>query len=204
MIKFYMSNNELDIDKAFNQETLDQIESLSTINFKWSGITKVQNAINLIINRWSFFIKEGSILCLEKQEIKEFTFYNGSYNLKTYSQNFILTSNIKGTPIWNLNNYFILKYHLFQEFINILRNSDTLVLDSLSEENLIDKIFLMDFIYSFINKNYLLIYTQENKTLIKVEIDLSRTIEKLEELINEMEDNLTLFNKELQISYNII
>ena len=63
-------------------------------------------------------------------------------------------------------------------------------LDSLSIEYKIDKGFLIDFIYSLINKNLLEISSEENKSLLKVKSNLEQILNQLDKSINEMELNL--------------
>lgn len=74
-----------------------------------------------------------------------------------------------------------------QDLKDKLKNLDILDLDSLSIDYKVDKGFLIDFIFSLINKNLLEISSDENKSLLKVKSNLQQILNALDESLNEME-----------------
>ena len=190
MIKYYLINNELDIDNEFNREIEENLHGVS-LKFSWNGNTQDEHIVDILVDRWNFFIENGKFTFIDKQYgITEITFNNGFYHLKTFNQNGgILFEKEEGNK-WDFGRYHILRYHLVQDLKEKLQNLDFLDLDSLAIEYKIDKGFLIDFIYSLINKNLLEISSEEKKSLLRVKSNLEQIINQLNESINEMEVNL--------------
>ena len=193
MVKFYGTNNELDIDDDLNKFLDDEVSKSgdATIKSSWTGNTQNESIIDTIVDRLNFFIKTGSITYLDKQGISEITFDSGFCNIKSFNKSGTIISEKNLTPKWDFGRYHILRYHLFQDLKEKLKNLDILDLDSLAIEYNIDKGFLIDFIYSFINKNFLEISVEDRKSLLKIKSNLDQILNKLDESINEMEINLT-------------
>ena len=191
MIKFYQINTELDIDDEFNKFIEDHLNDDHTINAKWSGNSRNELISSVLIDRFNFFIESGKITFIEKQKgIKEIVFSDEFYEERSYDSIGNIISEKTESNKWDFRRYHILRYHLVQDLKDKLTNLDILDLDSLSIEYKIDKGFLIDFIYSFINKNFVEITSEENKSLLKVKSNLEQILHLLDDSINEMEMSL--------------
>ena len=191
MIKFYQINSELDIDNEFNKFIDDNLTSNLTINANWSGNSQNGMLFSILNDRFNFFIESGKITIIEKAKgITEITFENDFYDKRSFDSLGNIISEKKESNKWDFRRYRILRYHLVQDLKDKLTNLDILDLDSLSIEYKIDKGFLIDFIYSFINKNLVEITSEENKSLLKVKSNLEQILHLLDESITEMEMNL--------------
>ena len=182
MIKFYSINNELDVDTDFN-DYLDEIQENNILKGSWSGNSQSENILDIIVDRFNFFIESGSISSISK-------FNNGYYDEKTYDSHGNTISEKKETNKWDFGRYHILRYHLVQDLKDKLSNLDILDLDSLSIEYRIDKGFLIDFIFALLNKDLIEISLEENKSLLKVKSNLDQILNLLEKSIDEMEMGL--------------
>ena len=191
MIKFYQINTELDIDDEFNKFIEDHLNDDHTINANWSGNSRNELISSVLIDRFNFFIESGKITFIEKQKgIKEIVFSDEFYEERSYDSIGNIISEKTESNKWDFRRYHILRYHLVQDLKDKLTNLDILDLDSLSIEYKIDKGFLIDFIYSFINKNFVEITSEENKSLLKVKSNLEQILHLLDDSINEMEMSL--------------
>ena len=188
MVRFYLINNELDIDPEFNRFIDDQLSESHHIEGSWNGNTQNDNIIDVIVDRFNFFIDSGKLTIVDKQKgITEIVFNKGFYDEKIFDSHGDILSEIKRVNKWDMGRYHILRYHLVQDLKDKLTNLDYLDLDSLSIEYNIDKGFLIDFIYSFINKNYLEISSDEKKSLLRVKSNLDQILNHLDESLSEME-----------------
>ena len=190
MIRFYAINNELDIDSEFNKFIESKLQNSYNIKASWNGASQSDNILNIIVDRFNFFIESGTITSISTNGITEIKFNNGYYAEKTFDSHGNTISEKNETNKWDFGRYHILRYHLVQDLKDKLQNLDILDLDSLSIEYKIDKGFLIDFIYSLINKNLLEISSEENKSLLKVKSNLEQILNQLDKSINEMELNL--------------
>ena len=190
MIRFYAINNELDIDSEFNKFIESKLQNSYNIKASWNGASQSDNILNIIVDRFNFFIESGIITSISTNGITEIKFNNGYYAEKTFDSHGNTISEKNETNKWDFGRYHILRYHLVQDLKDKLQNLDILDLDSLSIEYKIDKGFLIDFIYSLINKNLLEISSEENKSLLKVKSNLEQILNQLDKSINEMELNL--------------
>ena len=193
MIKYYLINNELDIDSEFNKTIDDQINESdgTSIKVSWSGLTQQENLVDIIVDRWNFFIETGKFTFIDKQQgITEVKFDNGFFHSKTFNSHGGIIAERKELNKWDFGRYHILRYHLVQDLKDKLQNLDFLDLDSLAIEYRIDKGFLIDFIYSFINKNLVEISSDQSGSLLRVKSNLEQILNQLNESINKMEMDL--------------
>ena len=191
MLKFYSINPELDIDTDLNTFLEKQLIESSTIKASWVGNTQSENLLDIIIDRFNFFIESGILTCVDKKGINEVKFGNESCVIRTFNKAGTIVSEKIIVNNWDFSKYRILRYHLYNDLKEKLQDMDILDIDSLAIEYCIDKGFIIDFIYSFINKEHIEINTIENKTLLKIKSNIEQVLSKLDESINDMEVSLT-------------
>ncbi len=124
MLKFYSIHNEIDIDKEINKIIEKQAKNSSIIRFSWNGDSEDENVIDILVNRLNFFIETGKLTAIHKKQIQEFFFENGSYEIKEFSFMSTEKKYQVETNTWTLGNYFVLKYHLLNEIIEKLSNTN--------------------------------------------------------------------------------
>ena len=190
MIKFYSIHAELDIDQELS--LLLEKESKKSFNmiFSWKGNSKSEDVVEILVNRLNFFINSGKITAFQKNKIQEIDLENGSYQIKHFNS-FNPEKIFKQDSVsWSLGNYFVLKYHLLLILIQKLSKSNKLDLNALAAECFIDKRFLINFIYSFINKTLIEYVSNNEIAQITITSDVEQKVNDLRNLLAEMEFNL--------------
>lgn len=114
MIKFYAINSELDIDAEFNRFIDSQLTGGKEFSCTWSGSSQNDNILEIIVDRFNFFIDSGSITSISSHGITEIKFKDEFYEEKTYDSHGNTISEKIETNKWDFRRYHILRYHLYR------------------------------------------------------------------------------------------
>jgi hypothetical protein len=192
MVNFFSVHDVLHVDKELNSLLATEVLKSPTIKHTWKGSTQDDDTVERLANRWNFFIESGKVTILQKRDISEINFLGGKFSITKFNNLPIEKPVLAKSSKWTLQQYFVLKYHMLNDLINKIDGIKELDLQELADEYKVNRGFLINFFYSFINKKLFNLYFDKNIPKLAI-IDNSDKIKSmLENLVVEMENNLIL------------
>ena len=189
MVKFFSVHDVLYIDKELNTILAMEILKSPIVKLTWKGSTQDDDTVERIANRWNFFMEVGNVTILQKKNVSEINFSNGKYSITKFDNQTSKKPTVKSSK-WTLQQYFVLKYHMLNDLISKIDGINELNLQELAKDYNVNKGFLLNFVYSFINKKLFTLHFEENIPKLVITDNSDKVKSILENLVVEMENNL--------------